>query len=137
MGDEIVSEYFHDLWGNGVNRKSMGGSMMRVVDARKALDHLPFSVEIDDSITIKIHDEYAPWNNEPFELNISRGVGTTQDHDGPVDLEIDIRGFSQLLVGFSNIHHLLDHRIAKASMKKVSLLGHVFPKRTTRTLTEF
>lgn len=136
MGDEVVSEYFHDLWGSGVKRKSMGGSMLRIVDARKILESLDFP-ECNDSFTVKVNDPFASWNNTPFKITFSNGKATTSEHTGPVDLETDIGALTQLVVGFNTITHIQQHKRAKVNENKLDLIKNLFPKRHTRILSDF
>ena len=137
MGDEVVSEYFSELWGSGVQRKSMGGSMLRIVDARKILESIDYPDDLDVSLTLQVTDEYAPWNNEPFTLTISNGMGKTKPVSGEVDAQFEVGGLTQLVVGFVGIQHLVDHRRAEVRTDLIQVLEKAFPKRYTRILTDF
>lgn len=115
-----------------------GGPMFRVIDVKKALELLEFDKDLDVTLTMKIDDEYAPWNSEPILVTIKDGKAkVTKATDEKIELTTDIKAYTQLFVGYRTIFDL--HEIKKVKIKKQDLgkFDKVFPKRFTRLRTFF
>ncbi|MHA1170679.1 MAG: sterol carrier protein domain-containing protein, partial [Candidatus Heimdallarchaeota archaeon] len=138
LGDERITDYFDDLWEAEFKYHMSGGPMFRVVDVKKALELLEFDKGLDVKFSMKIDDEYAPWNSEPIQVRIKNGkakvIKTTEQE---IELSTDIKAFTQLFVGYRTIYDL--HEIKKVKIKKKDLekIDKVFPKRFTRLRTFF
>jgi len=138
LGDERITDYFDDLWEAEFKYHMSGGPMFRVVDVKKALELLEFDKGLDVKFSMKIDDEYAPWNSEPIQVTIKNGkakvIKTTEQE---IELSTDIKAFTQLFVGYRTIYDL--HEIKKVKIKKKDLekIDKVFPKRFTRLRTFF
>ncbi len=138
LGDERIFDYFNDLW--GIKMEMYPGAMFRVVDVEKALQLLEFPKHVDFSFSLKLHDEFAPWNEEPFYVEIKEGWAEVQRMsklEEGVDLETDIRSFTQLFVGFRTIEELATVYKSKVNPEVVPYLAKAFPKSITRLTTGF
>ena len=138
LGDERITDYFDDLWEGSFKYQMTGGPMFRVIDVKKALELLEFDKDLDVTLTMKIDDEYAPWNSEPILVTIKDGKAkVTKATDEKIELTTDIKAYTQLFVGYRTIFDL--HEIKKVKIKKQDLgkFDKVFPKRFTRLRTFF
>jgi predicted acetyltransferase len=76
------------------------GFMLRVVDLKAALNAVRNLASVNGEITIHVQDKQNPGNSEPVRLSADGGtVRVYPDTGGKVDLETDIRTFSQLYAG--------------------------------------
>ncbi len=138
LGDEHIIDYFDDLWEAGFKYQMSGGPMFRVVDVKKAMELLEFDKSLDLTFSLKIDDEYAPWNSEPMLITIMNGKAkVTKAIAENIDLTTEIKAFTQLFVGYRTIYDL--QAIKKVKIKKQDLekFDKVFPKRFTRLRTFF
>ena len=138
-GDEPVFDYFDNLWdGDDFNYHESGGPMFRVIDIEKAIESLEFDEKLDAPFTIKIDDEYAPWNNDFMNIVISKGkTKVSRVKEQEVDLQTDIKAFTQLFVGYRSIYELDDANKVIVKKDTQNKINKIFPKRITRLHTSF
>ncbi len=104
-------------------------SMLRIIDVKTILESLNYSIS-DFSISIRVHDKDCPWNNSNFLLTSDNkiiNVKFEENKEEPIDLEIDISHFAQLLVGFRTIDDLLEYDFVTINEKKLELIKKLFP----------
>ena len=138
LGDERIFDYFDNLW--IIKMEMYPGAMFRLVDVEKALQILDFPKHCDFSFSMKLYDEFAPWNEEPFYVEIKEGRAKVQrmsKFEEGVDLETDIHSFTQLFVGFRTVEELATSYKMKVNPEVIPHLAKAFPKRTTRLITHF
>ncbi|MHA1213471.1 MAG: GNAT family N-acetyltransferase, partial [Candidatus Heimdallarchaeota archaeon] len=137
-GDERFTDYFDDLWDDGLTHSICGGAMFRVVDIPEALKLLNFPKELSFTFTLKVTDPSAPWNEEPLEIEIKDGKITIKSFSGSTfDFETDIKAFTQLYAGYRTIGELVEMKKVKINTKKQELIDTAFPKCQTRLTTLF
>jgi len=138
-GDEPVFDYFDNLWdGDDFNYHESGGPMFRVIDIEKAIESLEFDEKLDASFTIKIDDEYASWNNDFMNIVISKGKAkVSRVKEQEVDLQTDIKAFTQLFVGYRSIYELDVANKVIVKKDTQNKINNIFPKRITRLHTSF
>ncbi|MBN1329470.1 MAG: GNAT family N-acetyltransferase [Candidatus Heimdallarchaeota archaeon] len=113
-------------------------TMYRIIDVQKALEVLDYPQTIDDSISLRIYDKYADWNNGYFKLTINKGKAICQKIDETeADLEIDINSFTQLFMGYKTIQQLIFSTSTKAKEEKIAIINTILPKCHTKQLTHF
>ena len=138
MGDESVFDYFDELWTEDVKYQIEGNAMFRVIDVKEAIKLLNFDKKLDFSFTLKVNDEYAPWNEEPLEITIKNSKAkVTKAEESTFDMQINIKAFTQLFVGYRDIYQLQEFNKVKISQDLVSKINQAFPKRYTRLRTGF
>lgn len=104
-------------------------SMLRLIDIKSILESLNYSIS-DFSISIYVHDKYCPWNNGNFLLksdNKKKSVEFKENEKEPIDLEIDVSHFAQLLVGFRTIDDLLKYDFVTINKRKLGVIKKLFP----------
>ncbi len=138
LGDERITDYFDDLWEGSFKYQMTGGPMFRVIDVKKALELLEFDKDLDVTLTMKIDDEYAPWNSEPISVTIKDGKAkVTKATDEKIELTTDIKAYTQLFVGYRTIYDLNEIKKVKINKDNLEKFDKVFPKRFTRLRTFF
>lgn len=85
------------------------GMMIRVVDVKKTLEAYEFPLLYRGSLAIKIHDEFASWNNGTFNVVIRDGSAIVDktENNSP-DIECDIQTFSQIMLGYIGMEEAID-----------------------------
>ncbi|MCK5297725.1 MAG: sterol carrier protein domain-containing protein, partial [Candidatus Heimdallarchaeota archaeon] len=97
-----------------------------------------FDKDLDVTLTMKIDDEYAPWNSDPMLVTIKDGKAkVTKTTEQKIDLLTDIKAYTQLFVGYQTIYDLKDINKVKIMKKDLEKFDKVFPKRFTRLRTFF
>ncbi len=138
LGDEHITDYFDDIWEGSFKYQMTGGPMFRVVDVKKAMELLEYDDSLDVTFSMKINDEYAPWNSEPMLVTIKNGkakvIKTTEQE---IELSTDIKAYTQLFVGYRTIYDLQAIKKVKIKKKDLEKFDKVFPKRFTRLRTFF
>ncbi len=138
LGDERVTDYFDDLWEGDFKYHITGGPMFRVVDVMKAMELLEFDKNLELTFSMKIDDEYAPWNSDPMLVTIKNGKAkVTKTTDQEIEFSTDIKAFTQLFVGYRTIYDLKDINKVKIKKKDLKKFDKVFPKRFTKLRTFF
>ncbi len=138
LGDELITDYFDDLWEASFKFQKSGGPMFRVVDVKESLELLDFDEKLDITFTMKIDDEYAPWNSEPMQVAIKKGKAkVTKATDENIDLITDIKAYTQLFVGYRTIYDLYEFNKVKIKKTDLVIIDRAFPKRYTRLRTFF
>ena len=83
------------------NIKLKSSMMIRVVDVKKLLEIYPYKVNGNLDFSIRIDDEYAPWNNKVFSVSKpSSKVNVEEDIIEQADISCSIQVFSQIMFGF-------------------------------------
>ncbi len=138
MGDERVTDYFDDLWEGGFKYQITGGPMFRVVDIEKAMELLEFKKNLEVSFSIKIDDEFAPWNTEQMNITIKNGKAKVErSNNKTADLITDISVFTQLFTGYRTVYDLIESNKAIVIKEIAEKINLAFPKRYTRLRTFF
>lgn len=138
LGDERITDYFDNLWEGEFKYQMTGGPMFRVIDVKKAMELLEFDKSLDVTFSLKIDDEYAPWNSEPMQVTIKNGKAkVTKATDEKFDLETEIKTFTQLFTGYRTIYDLKESNKVKIKKNDLKKFDKVFPKRFTRLRTFF
>ena len=138
LGDEHITDYFDDIWEGSFKYQMTGGPMFRVVDVKKAMELLEYDDSLDVTFSMKINDEYAPWNSEPMLVTIKNGKAkVTKAINESIDLTTEIRAFTQLFVGYRTIYDSQAIKKVKIKKKDLEKFDKVFPKRFTRLRTFF
>jgi predicted acetyltransferase len=113
-----------------LERRILDNSLLRIIDVKTVLENLTYKVE-NFSISLKVHDEFCPWNNGVFTLiskNDSIEVEYNKESNNPTDMEIDITHLAQLIVGYRTAKELLDFNFISVYPEKLNLLEQLFPK---------
>lgn len=72
----------------------------RLVDVAQALEAARYPAELEDSLTIRVRDDMAPWNHHCFRLTVSGGQGRVEITDQtPAQLECQVGPLTQLFFG--------------------------------------
>ncbi|MHA1504439.1 MAG: sterol carrier protein domain-containing protein, partial [Candidatus Heimdallarchaeota archaeon] len=127
------------LWdGDDYHNHESGGPMFRIIDVEKAIESLEFNKQINDTFSIKIEDEFAPWNNDVMKIEIIKGKAkVSRVKEQEADLHADIKAFTQLFIGYRSLDELLDLEKIKVNTDSRDKISKTFPKRITRLHTSF
>jgi hypothetical protein len=110
--------------------------MLRIIDAEQVLKQLPYPSDIDFSFTLKLHDQWAAWNNATFKVIIQKGKAEIkQVETNDCDIALDINAFTQLVVGYKTLKELTSWSNVKTSSEKEEQISALFPKWPMATLT--
>ncbi len=132
-GDELFTDYFNDLWDEGIKHTICGGAMFRVVDVKEALQLLNYPKDLAFTFTIKLEDTTAPWNEKPLVIEIKDGKAKIDDYSGSdFDLKTDIKAFTQLFTGYRTINNLIEMKKVQINPNKITLIDKAFPHCQTR-----
>lgn len=103
----------------------------RVINVKESLTRCRFNERINFSYTLKINDKYAEWNNKTFSIEIDKGNPKVFETElDKVDMECDIKTFSQLYFGTLSISEALEiDGIMLYSDNKVRSLEEIFNKK--------
>jgi len=138
LGDERITDYFDELWEGDLKYQMTGGPMFRVIDVKKALELLEFDKNLDATLSMKIDDEYAPWNSEPILVTIKNGkANVSKTIEQEIELQTEIKAFTQLFVGYRTIYDLNETNKVIIKEENLEKFNKVFPKRFTRLRTFF
>ena len=109
----------------------------RVVDVIKAFEMIKPAKITNQSFTIKINDECAPWNDGIYKVKVRDFLQATKlEHTKKADFEIDINRLSQLVYGFIDSNQAIKHNLVKINKYKPCFL-YAFPKHETMLWQEF
>lgn len=138
LGDEPITDYFHEQWENELKVECHGAVMFRVVDVAKAVEQITYPAALDGEFTLRVRDEWAPWNDGCFRVQVSGGAASVEScEEASPDVETDIQGFTQLYVGYRSITQLVSGRRAKTKPGRMGFVDWCFPRRMTRLLVDF
>jgi predicted acetyltransferase len=105
--------------------------MARLVDVTAALEGMRYPL-VDESVTVAVADDLAPWNDDTFELSVVDGDGTCQPTDEPSAVELDVATLTQLVTGYRTAGELARaDRIEATDPTAVRALDRLFPATTT------
>jgi predicted acetyltransferase len=113
-----------------IERRIFDNSLLRIMDVKAILENLRYGIE-NFSISLKVYDEFCPWNNGIFTIvskNNSIDVEFNKESNNPVDIEIDITHLAQLIAGYRTVRELLDFSFISLNSEKLILLQQLFPK---------
>ncbi|MHA2268086.1 MAG: GNAT family N-acetyltransferase [Promethearchaeota archaeon] len=113
-----------------LKRKIIDNSFLRIIDVKSVLENLEYPID-DFSISFEIHDEFCLWNNGVFKLKSERknvSVEFKKTSEIPVDIDIDISYFGQLVTGFRTIMELSDLGFVSINQGYIELLQNLFPR---------
>jgi predicted acetyltransferase len=86
-----------DYAGRGLEGKTAEYTMMRVVNAKRLLESLRLS---NETVTLRIHDDFCPWNNGALAVNGRAEPAQVREIPGATaDATIDIRDLARLAAG--------------------------------------
>ncbi|EYE88899.1 hypothetical protein Q428_05670 [Fervidicella metallireducens AeB] len=103
----------------------------RVINVKEALSRCRYDERISFSYTLKINDKYADWNNKTLSIVIDKGNPKVYETEmDNVDIECDIKTFSQLYFGALSINEALEiDNVKLHNENKLSSLGDIFTKK--------
>ncbi|MCL5040629.1 MAG: GNAT family N-acetyltransferase [Firmicutes bacterium] len=78
----------------------------RIVDVQGALAVLSYPVNVRATLSLKIADPTAPWNDGIFQVEFNQGQARVKRAAGEPDLSLDIQAFSQIFDGFLSARQL-------------------------------
>jgi len=108
------------------------GAMVRVIDVAETLPSLSYP-GIDAEVTLAVEDDFAAWNDDTFDLEVSGGRATCRvagDGRDP-DARLDIGALSQLLVGYRSASELARAgRLDDTTHGTVDVLEALYPPTT-------
>ncbi len=130
-GPFLSSEWFT----RGVTTKLSNPSLFRVLDVPGVLRGL--STEQSGTFAMAVHDEILPANRGPWRVSFSAdGVEVEPTESG--DLQLDIRQFSQAMLGEPSLTDLLEHGFVKPpSQQTVKAATALLSPKTTYSLEYF
>lgn len=127
-----------------IEQKIEAGMMIRVIDVKKALEAYVYPLVYKGSFTIKVEDEYAPWNNGIFKVSIGEGTAMVEDlvnspnNDILIDIECNIQTFSQIVLGYIGLKEAVElGQIAAHNCALLDDLEVIFKKRATHMTDAF
>lgn len=100
----------------------------RIINFKKALENCIFAESLIFSFSIKIIDDYAPWNNASFMVEIKEEKACVQKIDTTtVDLTCPINVFTQLFFGTINIYEGIEtDKVILHNKSILSTLSKIF-----------
>lgn len=115
----------------------------RIVDVENFFPQKRFAPELNESFTMQIIDEHAPWNDGIFCFSISDGGCVVQKTDAAPQMRITIQRLTQMAVGFAPVKKLaaIDgieiFGDSEEKEKLTSMLEKVFPEKQSFLLEAF
>ncbi|WP_421384410.1 GNAT family N-acetyltransferase [Bacillus salacetis] len=95
--------------------------MARIVDVKAFLEQ--FLSSFNEEVSLKISDQYAPWNNKVFTIT-SDGVVIEQD-ESPNVLEMEVNALVPLFFGNYSAEKLFEMGLIKGSQESISGLKNI------------
>jgi predicted acetyltransferase len=80
-----------------LRRVELDGMWLRLIDVKAALESRTYSA--DGGLTIRVSDEYCPWNNATYRLTVRTGHGTVDEVDATADLSLDADALGAAYLG--------------------------------------
>ncbi len=114
--------------------------MNRVVDVKKAFELGDYPNVGEYSITLKVNDNHAEWNDGIWHLYLSQGSITAErgSEDDTFDAQINITELSSMLIGYSSGAKLLElEKIETSSDEAIAFIKNVFLGKVTYMNNQF
>ena len=108
-----------------VDMKLTTGMMFRVVDVENALTARKYQEDLNTAFDIEISDQFAPWNQGPWHIEISGGHAKVQKADKS-SVECDIQTFSQIFLGYITPKDAVKLGKLKGKESQTDLMNKVF-----------
>ena len=125
----LLTDLLDEFQGEILHKPDM---MMRVVDVKQALERRNYAADLRAQLSIHVDDPQAPWNHGTWLLTIRSGLGSAMRVDQDADASMDIKAFTQLMLGFRSAHTLWGlERIHTASAPMIHRLDEIFPSSHT------
>jgi predicted acetyltransferase len=100
----------------------------RIVDARKLLEGIVYSADIQASLVIRIVDKLASWNNKVFSISVGEGQAKVEETNAQEDISIDIGALTQLVFGRLEVDKLIyQGRLQSTNPESQIMLRKLFP----------
>ncbi|UCE13088.1 MAG: GNAT family N-acetyltransferase [Candidatus Heimdallarchaeota archaeon] len=111
----------------------VANSMFRIINVEQLLPKLTYSKDVNAQITIDIQEylNLCPWNNRQFTLEVSNGKGNITSSGSEIIVQLGIKEFSQIVIGFHTPHEFAEVGKIKGSSLAYDTLASIFPKQTT------
>ncbi|WP_059104227.1 GNAT family N-acetyltransferase [Shouchella shacheensis] len=105
--------------------------MGRIVNVVRFLEAYPFQGG-DAALTLRIHDDYAPWNNGIFHLKRENGQTTVEQGEDERGIDVSIQALSALLLGYQNVSFLETADELKGNEAELATLSSIVPMEKPR-----
>jgi len=115
------------------NNQELANSMFRIVDVEHLLPKLSYPLQVQSQIRIRILENptLCHWNNQTYHLDVKNGkVVVTTTSDEP-DLTMEIKEFSQIVIGFHSPQELAEAGKITGKSKALNTLAKIFSKQLT------
>ncbi len=106
------------------------GMMCRVVDVENALTKRRYYDVPDIDLKIQITDPIASWNNNGWEIHISKGYAHLNKCSEPT-MQCDVQTFSQIFFGYITPTKAVKIGKLKGEEKEISLMDKIFSPSVT------
>ena len=128
---DLLGEYKGEM----LHRPDM---MLRAIDVKGALQKRHYAEDIRSQLNIEICDGQAPWNHGIWQLSLKDGHGRAEKVKSSADVHMDIKAFTQMVIGFRDAKQLHRvHKIKTASQPMINRLCEIFPKSDTYLTERF
>ncbi|GAB3035665.1 GNAT family N-acetyltransferase [Natronobiforma cellulositropha] len=114
---------------NGLSCERRPGPIFRVTNVANALERVRYPPDLEGTVTLAVSDETAPWNDETYRLSVADGDATcTVSSDEPA-ARLDVRAFTQLLVGYHDAETLEEISTLTVEDERTrTFLSRAFPR---------
>jgi predicted acetyltransferase len=80
-----------------LRRVALDGMWLRIVDVKAALESRTYSA--DGDLTVRVNDEFCPWNDGTYRLTVESGEATVAETDASPDLALDADALGAAYLG--------------------------------------
>lgn len=105
------------------------GPMVRLVDVESALAGLDYPAGVAGTLTLRVRDDFAEWNDATWRLDVSDGRASVERVQRSADATLDVGALAQLVVGYRDAASLArtDELDADADADISETLDAAFP----------
>ncbi|GIN70002.1 acetyltransferase [Bacillus sp. J14TS2] len=104
--------------------------MARIVDVEQYLQQFTWSSKDHTSLTLRVKDPVAPWNDGVFALSAS-GVRKIDGSDKEKAIELTINQLSALMLGYKTVTELVEVEAIQGSQTQLAQLETMIPNQST------
>jgi predicted acetyltransferase len=100
----------------------------RIVDVAPALEALAYGADLDGTLTLKIEDKLAPWNDGTFAMTIRDGrASVVAAPDEPADVAMPVGTLALLYFGALSVPDLVYYDKLSGTPEALDYVGRLFP----------
>lgn len=104
--------------------------MARIVDFPKFIARFPFAEDAAATVSFKVNDPTAPWNQGVFNVRWNQGKGICEkgEDTSPCDVELDIQTLTTMFIGYKRPSYLRRIHRLQTSPQIIAQLEQAIPR---------